>query len=285
MTALAPETGVAGPSGRTSWHNELGVFIIGFDFSTRAKLPDFREHMDEPCSYEDLRACLRDIARVNQLTLAYRPTLDWLESLRKIAPLGQPIHIVDVGCGYGDALRRIVRWAIKRNFPVRLTGIDLNLDAIRAAREATDPRAGITFVAGDTYTWQPPEPIDVVISSLLTHHLEDREIVEFLVWMERTARLGWFINDLHRERVPYELFRLMARLTNWHPFVKHDGPVSILRSFRPADWERLCAAAVIPPETYTLGAYRPARLCVSRVVLPTAETKNSRADHREDRSR
>jgi len=218
--------------------------------------------MDQPCSYEDLRACLHDIAAVNKLTFAYRPTLDFLASIR---PPGRPLHIVDVGCGYGDALRRIHRWARERSLPVVLTGIDLNPDAIRAAREATGPDTPITFIAGDAYSWTPTVPIDLIISSLLTHHLLDHEIVDFFRWMERTARLGWFINDLHREPVPYRLFKLLTRVTPWHPFVKHDGPVSILRSFQPADWARLCALANIPATAYQLRPYKPARLCVSRL--------------------
>lgn len=218
--------------------------------------------MDQPCSYEDLRDCLHDIAAVNKLTFAYRPTLDFLASIK---PLAHPLHIVDVGCGYGDALRRIHRWARERNLPVLLTGIDLNPDAIRAAREATHPTTGITFVAGNAYSYEPPVPIDLIVSSLLTHHLLDREIVDFLHWMERTAQLGWFINDLHREPVPYRLFKLLTRFTTWHPFVKHDGPVSILRSFQPSDWHRLCTLAAITPTAYHLRSYKPARLCVSRV--------------------
>ena len=60
----------------------------------------------------------------------------------------------------------------------------------------------------------------MVVSSLLTHHMENHEVVEFLEWMETKARMGWFINDLHRQAVPYWLFRAMTRLTRWHRFVK-----------------------------------------------------------------
>ena len=221
--------------------------------------------MDQPCSYGDLRECLQGIARVNRLFRAYRPTLDWLDGM---FPVGvrqaHPVHILDVGCGYGDMLRRIDRWAGGRGLAVRLTGIDLNPDAVRVAREAS-VRGTITFVEGDAMDFAPPEGVDVVVSSLLTHHLEDCEVVRFLRWMEGTARLGWFVNDLHRQEVPYRLFALLARCTSWHPFVKHDGPVSILRSFRREDWETLCDAAEVPRGGYAFSEHRPARLCVGRV--------------------
>ena len=83
--------------------------------------------------------------------------------------------------------------------------------------------------------------------------------------MERTSRLGWFINDLHRQAVPYHAFRLLSRFTRWHPFVKHDGPVSILRSFRREEWVSLCRAAALPEKSYLVREYRPARLCVARL--------------------
>jgi SAM-dependent methyltransferase len=238
-------------------------FADGLDFSQRANLIEL---MDLPCPYEELRSCLHDIARVNRLTLAQRPTLGWLEELVAAGPvLSAPLRIVDVGCGYGDTLRKIDRWAAKRGVPVRLTGIDLNPDAIRAAREATPSCQQIEWLVGDALADHTQGPIDVVICSLLTHHLTNSQIVLFLLWMEQTARRGWFIDDLHRKPMPYHLFRLWARLADWHPFVKNDGPVSIRRSFVAEDWQGLCAAAEIDEESVSIREHRPARLCVGRV--------------------
>jgi SAM-dependent methyltransferase len=220
--------------------------------------------MEQPCSYEDLSACLRDIARVNRLTFAERPTLSWLAELVTVAP-GRPLRIVDVGCGYGETLRHIHVWAAKRRVPVTLTGIDLNADAIRAAKEATSPTEHIEWIVGDALSNDASGEVDVVISSLLTHHLTNPQIVHFLQWMERTARRGWFINDLHRKSIPYHLFRLWARFTTWHPFVKNDGPISIRRSFLVEDWQNLCSAAGIPLDIVAIQEYRPARLCVGRI--------------------
>jgi 2-polyprenyl-3-methyl-5-hydroxy-6-metoxy-1,4-benzoquinol methylase len=236
---------------------------VGLDFSQRAELV---EMMDGPCSYEELRACLHDIARVNRLTFAHRPTITWLEELIAARPDSTPpLRIVDVGCGDGDILRQIDSWAAGRGIVVALAGIDLNANAIRAAKEATPSTQGIEWIVGDALSDNMAGEIDIVICSLLTHHLGNPQIVEFLRWMERHARLGWFINDLHRKPVPYHLFRLMARFTNWHPFVKNDGPVSIRRSFVVDDWNSLCAEAGLAVESVSITEYRPARLCVGRI--------------------
>lgn len=222
--------------------------------------------MDQPCSYEELRACLHDIARVNSLTLAHRPTLSWLNQLVDRLPVSAaPLRIVDVGCGYGDMLRRIDAWATKRGIAVTLTGIDLNPDAIRAAREATSSRQRIDWMVGDALSDHPTDDTDVVLSTLMTHHLPDPKIVHFLGWVEETAQRGWFISDLHRQPLPYHLFSLWARYSNWHAFVRHDGPVSIRRSFVRRDWENLCAAAGVAREIVSIRNHQPARLCVGRL--------------------
>jgi SAM-dependent methyltransferase len=233
------------------------------DLSRRANLV---EMMDQPCSYEELRGCLHDIARVNRLTFAYLPTMSWMEELIATHPSPtQPLRVVDVGCGDGDMLRRIHAWAAKRGVPVALTGIDLNPDAIRAAKEATSPAQRIQWIVGDALSNSEMGDIDVVICSLLTHHLTDPQIVQFLQWTEWTTRRGWFVNDLHRKAVPYQLFRLWAPFTTWHPFVKNDGAVSIRRSFVVDDWKRLCAAAGLDGSAVSIREYRPARLCVGRI--------------------
>jgi len=257
-----PENPRAFSSGRGAPPPSAGV-----DLSHRAELV---EMMDQPCSYEELRGCLHDIARVNRLTFAYRPTILWLEELIAAhPPAAGPLRVVDVGCGDGDMLRRIDAWAAKRGVPVALTGIDVNPDAIRAAREATPPAQRIDqrieWIVGDALSNAVMGNIDVVICSLLTHHLTDPQIVQFLQWAERTTRCGWFVNDLHRKAVPYHLFRLLARFTNWHPFVKNDGAVSIRRSFVVEDWKRLCVAAGLDAKAVSIKEYRPARLCVGRI--------------------
>ena len=222
--------------------------------------------MDQPCSYDDMRSCLRDIARINRLTFAYRPTLTWLaELVAARAPGAGPLRLVDVGCGYGDMLRRIDRWAARHGVRIILSGIDSNRDAIRAAREATPSGHRIEWRVGDALSEDLSTEIDVVVCSLLTHHLENEQIVHLLRWMEKVARRGWFINDLHRQAVPYHMLRLWGWFARWHPFVRHDGPVSIRRSFVVEDWLRLCAAAGLAEENYSIREYRPARLCVGRI--------------------
>jgi hypothetical protein len=232
------------------------------DFKRRASPRQLPELMDGECSYEDFRDCLRSLEQVNRWFLGYRPTLGWLQQLPR--GLGEPVHIVDVGSGGGDLLRQIAGWARRRDIAVKLTGIDLNPYAARVAAERTPAELGIEWVTGDALEYRPDKPADIVVSSLMAHHLEDEEIVGLLRWMEATARVGWFLNDLERSERTAKMFGWAAGLLWWHRFVRHDGPVSFQRAFVHEDWVRLLAAADVPQEAATVEHWRPGRLCVGR---------------------
>jgi SAM-dependent methyltransferase len=232
------------------------------DFRRRAQLTEL---MDGPCSRATLRACLRDIARTNRWTFAHRPLLHWLDEIADSLPnRKEPLRILDVGCGYGDGLRRVEQWAKARRIAVELTGLDLNPDATAIASEATTGSNKIQWVTSDILTYAALQAPDLVISSLFTHHLTEDQIVQFLRWMEAHAQVGWFINDLSRAPVPYYFFRAFAKLFRFHPFVQHDGPVSIARSFIPTEWRTMCAAAGLDERSYEIRDFRPAKLCVAR---------------------
>jgi hypothetical protein len=82
--------------------------------------------------------------------------------------------------------------------------------------------------------------------------------------MEQHTKLGWFINDLYRAAIPYYSFQIFSKLARLHPFVRHDGPISIARSFVREDWQRMCAAAGLEGQDIDIESFKPARLCVSR---------------------
>jgi 2-polyprenyl-3-methyl-5-hydroxy-6-metoxy-1,4-benzoquinol methylase len=220
------------------------------------------ERMDTDCvDFADYRRCLRDLARVNTVTLTHRPMLAWLA--RTSAGLAS-FSLLDVACGHGDALRRIHRWSKRQGIAPRLEGVDLNPWATRAAREATEPSTPINFRTGDVFAIEQSETFDFIISSQFTHHLTDEHVVSFIRWMETHAQRGWFIGDLHRHWLPYYGFGALAWIARWHPFVRSDGRISIARAFVPADWRRLLNAAGITEHDARVTWHLPFRLCVAR---------------------
>jgi SAM-dependent methyltransferase len=211
------------------------------DLSRRQMLD---EVMDDPSLDPAIYArCITDLAKVNRVTMTHRPTLAWLARTLRDWPRAQPFTLLDVAYGDGDLLRTIGRWAAKRHYHARLTGVDLNPRSAIAARAATDADMDITYHTSDVFTFVPAEKPDFIVTSQFTHHLDQAQLVTLLRWMDATAARGWLIADLHRHLIPYYGFRWLARLFGWHEIVRLDGTASIARSFRRADWQQVLAEA------------------------------------------
>jgi 2-polyprenyl-3-methyl-5-hydroxy-6-metoxy-1,4-benzoquinol methylase len=227
------------------------------DLAVRSSEPEWMDV--EEVDAAEFGRCLGDLAAVNIVTLARRPTLRWLSR----ATQGMSsFSLLDVGFGHGDMLRVIARWAARRGLAAELSGIDLNPSSEIAARAATPPEMAIDYRTGDVLAWEPERRPDFVVTALMTHHLTDDQVVALLRWMDRVAVRGWFNSDLHRHVIAYYGFRVMAAIAQWHRMVRHDGAVSIAKSFRRADWEQLTAAAGVDAEIRWM---IPFKYCVSRI--------------------
>jgi SAM-dependent methyltransferase len=217
------------------------------------------ELMDDPAlDAGSYRAVLHDLAKANRVTLAYRPTLDFLA--RALGPR-KSLRLLDVGFGDGDMLRRIARWARPRGIATELVGIDLNPRSVAAALETPSPTP-IRYLAGD-YAGLAGEHFDCVVSSLVAHHMSHEQLIAFLRFMDRESRVGWFVNDLHRHGFSYAAFPLLASAMGWHRVVRLDGATSIARSYRPDEWAPILAEADI--EGARVRRWFPFRLCVEKI--------------------
>jgi 2-polyprenyl-3-methyl-5-hydroxy-6-metoxy-1,4-benzoquinol methylase len=210
----------------------------------------------DPAAYTRV---LHDLAAVNTVTMARRPTLAFL---RRAIGTHKRFKLLDVGFGDGDMLRAIARWAGQRGIEAELVGIDLNHRSVAAARGATPAELRIDYRGGD-YADLAGESWDCVVSSLVAHHMSRTQLVAFLQFMDREAARGWLVNDLHRHGFAYAGWPLLSGAMRWHPIVRHDGHLSIARSHRPAEWAPLLADAGI--EGARVFRAFPFRLCVEKL--------------------
>lgn len=218
-----------------------------------------QERMDAPdLPPETYAAVLTDLSRVNRWTMAARPTIAFFD---RLSPRGHPLRILDVGFGAGDMLRRIARWSRARGIAVELVGIDLNPRSAAIAAAATPSDMAISYRTGD-YADLAGQRWDVILSSLVAHHMTEEQLVAFLRFMEAQAAAGWLVNDLLRHRLAYHGYPLLAWAMRWHPVVRQDGQLSIARAYRPAEWRPLLDRAGIA-EARIFRAF-PFRLCVER---------------------
>ena len=214
------------------------------------------ELMDaDDLSPETYASVVGDLAKVNVVTMAARPTLDFLQ--RSTVGMTR-FKLLDVGYGDGDMLRRIARWAAKRGLQADLVGVDLNPRSEMAAKAHAPAALPIRYLTGD-YADHAGQGWDFVVSSLVAHHMTHDQLVAFLRFMACQSARGWLINDLHRHRFAHFGFPVLAALARWHEIVRHDGTLSIARSYRPAEWPPILAEAGVRARVYR--AF-PFRLCV-----------------------
>ncbi len=232
---------------------------VNFDRrSTQNELMD-----SESIDFAEFDECLRQLTIVNIFTLAYRPTLHWLRRmLEKASPRGTT-SILDVGSGGGDMLRRIWKLMTRHDLNADLTGVDLNPWSKQSAEQVTPAELKIRFETSNIFSFDETRHFDFIISCNFTHHLTDEELVRFIQWMDKHAKRGWFINDLHRHRLPYYFVKAAFRILPLSRMMRSDGPISISRAFVATDWRRLLVEAGIPAQRTSIKWYFPFRYVVA----------------------
>lgn len=179
---------------------------------------------------KDLEALLADINRVNRLLGGINITSDTV--FRMIQENHKESYtILDVGCSDGDMLRKLALRAKKKNVHVNFVGLDLNEQALEIARQKSKAFPEIIYRNQDVFTLESME-VDIVITTLTLHHFNDTEIPIFLERFTKMAHLGVIINDLHRSRWAYYLFKAFSVIFIKTSTAKYDGLVSILRGFK-----------------------------------------------------
>jgi 2-polyprenyl-3-methyl-5-hydroxy-6-metoxy-1,4-benzoquinol methylase len=215
-------------------------------------------------TFAEFDECLRQIETVNRYTRGYRPVLFWLKNILPSISSGNSLTIIDVGCGRGEMLRQVRRWAKKEKINAHLTGIDIKPWAITSAKKSTPENMNIHYKTCDIFEMNATEKADFVISTHFTHHLENDELIRFLQWMDSHTLQGWFINDLHRHQAPYLFIKYIFSLVPINKMSRNDGPLSVARAFTADDWQKILQQAGIPPDQCRIKWYFPFRYGVER---------------------
>ena len=215
----------------------------------------------EGFSLEDLEHCLADISKINRWTLQSWPTLDFVVKAyrRHSQNFRSAMKLADVGCGSGEMLDQIANFAQKKGMKLELFGIDRHPWAIQIAEKKYSDSA--KFFCCEFSAFEGP--VDVVVSSLLTHHLRHEELVSYIKDKNKRAQIGWFINDVHRHPVPYYMAIGLTRIAQLNPMVQYDAPLSVARSFRRNEWEEVLGNVSDPDFTVSVDWRFPFKYCVT----------------------
>jgi ubiquinone/menaquinone biosynthesis C-methylase UbiE len=201
-----------------------------------------RELMDGPLPEADLTASLDDLDRLNRWFGGYALTLARVRRAAAAVPRARAMIVADVGGGRGDFASRVLRWARRARRRVRVIVVDRDAASVVRARGLASPDV-VAVVADATALPLREGAVDVVTFSLTLHHLEPDEAVAALAEMAAVARHGVIVNDLRRGRLSLALVWLATRLLRMHPVSRHDGPLSVRRSYSAAELRALAEKA------------------------------------------
>jgi SAM-dependent methyltransferase len=204
-------------------------------FSARSHKKELLDADDIPPN--DLARNLYELDVINTYLGGYAVSL---RALKDVLSREREEVIVDIGSGGGDTLRAVSKWAVKRNYNLKLVGVDIK-DYCVSYSNAHHP--GLTFVRDDYRNLLKHVPdVTVVHASLFCHHLSDDEIIR-LISFARVNKLTLVINDLARHPVAYYAIRALTWMLSSSRLVKNDAPLSVLRGFKKKEWSSLIERA------------------------------------------
>jgi SAM-dependent methyltransferase len=223
----------------------------------------FKRRSHEPELLDDLSIVgseldrtLVELRRVNKYLGGASATLAALTPMM-LKRQAKSYRLLDIGAGSGDLPASIVRWARKRGIDVHIVAADINPYTCAHARRYLADFPEIEVVVADVFHLPfADRTFDYVHSAMFTHHFVQEECVEIVKIMHAKARRGLIINDLHRHPAAYYSIKLLTRLFSRSRLVKNDAPVSVLRSFRPADVEELKHKSGVPLQYRWRWAFR-----------------------------
>ena len=179
-----------------------------------------------------LNDALDKLAIINKLLGGNIVTLNGLKKLLKNQPKTKPITIVDLGCGGGDILRAIAKYGKNEGYDFQLIGVDANKNASDYAASLSIDYENIKFLHVDVFSEEfKTMHYDIVITTLFLHHFKEDQLLQLLSHLLKITTIGIVVNDLHRHRLAYYLFKLIT-IPVENKMIIEDGLTSVLRGFK-----------------------------------------------------
>jgi len=205
-------------------------------FSRRADLSEIMDDLSRPDSEFD--EAYRELGIINR-------RLGGIRAIERFLPHKSNLLVLDVAAGACD-----VSEALLRRIPAQIVVLDVNPKGLKSARKSWPVTGNALELPFRDNTF------DVVMASLFFHHLSEANCVRVLEKMWRVSRELVLVNDLYRHPVAYWSIRALAAAFSKSTMVRHDGPVSVLRSFRPRELLQVADRAGVPARVYRSFPFR-----------------------------
>jgi SAM-dependent methyltransferase len=227
----------------------------------RAWARDAVETLDDPgADPAAVRASLRDLERVNRLFGGTAAALSRLQEFFGDERAPRRMSLLDVGAGAGDMARAAVRRAAQTGVALAAFALERRRLIARTSRSGGDL---VALVADGALLPLRDRSVDLVLCAKVLHHLRVEMSVKVLAELNRVARVGVVVADLHRSALAAAGIWLASWPLRLHPATRRDGVISVLRGFTRKELARRCDAAGITasirrhPGYYLTAAWTP----------------------------
>ncbi len=169
-----------------------------------------------------------------------------IRAFKKFCQTHKIESLADLGCGGGDILVDMCKWAKKRHLGVQFTGVDANPHIVAFARENTADFPSIQYKVWNIFGEEfGKQQFDLIHCCLFTHHFTNKELIHLFKNFKTQARVGVIINDLHRHPLAYWSIKWLTRIFSKSYMVKNDAKVSVARGFKKIDLMQIMQEAGI----------------------------------------
>jgi SAM-dependent methyltransferase len=189
-----------------------------------------KEILDDPnVDRELVTRSLADVARSNFFFGGRSSAIKELKGALKELP-GQAT-LLDVGTGLGDIPFRGREVARRSGIELTTVGLDSAIELARASRHTVT-----LSVCGDALRLPfPDRSIDIVMCSQVLHHFAGADGLRLLREMNRVARVRVIVSDIRRSWIAAAGLWVLSFPLRFHAVSRHDGVVSVMRGFTPAE--------------------------------------------------
>lgn len=214
----------------------------------RAEKPEMMD--DLVAGGKELREALQHLQRLNRIFGAARPVLFGVRRLWSGAGAPRQLSLLDIGSGSGDINRLLFKWADRHKIQLHVTLSDVSEAACEEARRLYKDEPRIRVKQWNLFNL-PESCADIVTASQLIHHFPSRDLPRVIQKMLGASRVGIVISDIHRHWIPWLAVYALSRVVSRNAYIRHDGPLSVAKGFRAADWEDLKETGALGRLTYS----------------------------------
>ncbi len=213
----------------------------------RVYLPEIMDLGSDAYTKEEYKECLYLLGIIGKY-LGYNKSI--INELKKIK---NPIDsILDVGCGGG-----LLTFEMAKKFPeIKVYGIDISKDAIDFAENKKLKNLNFELCSHTNFN-ESEKKYDVIVTSLVCHHLNDEELINFLRGAIKSAKKAIIINDLHRHWLSYLGCSIFFPIFTKNRLIRADSLLSIKKSFTYKDWFSYLINAGLAKENFKISWHWP----------------------------